>query len=146
MSVQSDFFPFLFCYSYFVSPFSPLFPSFASTYDTVLSLTLLVTARVKEISSLCPRKIFVSCFYALQGDERTLLNCPISRKTLLFLCKVRDYENIHSCGSLSQVAVRETSLLGGLGVSKLEHRSSRMWQTCPVQASSAPVALFQHLR
>ena len=75
-------------------------------------LTLLVTARFKEISSLCPRKMFVPCVYALQGDERTLLNCPISRKALLFLCTVKDCGNIHSCGIISQVAVQETSLEG----------------------------------
>lgn len=34
--------------------------------------TLWVTAMVKEISSLCLRKMFVSCFYALQGDEQTI--------------------------------------------------------------------------
>ena len=75
-------------------------------------LTLLVTARFKEISSNCPRKMCVSCVYALQGDEQTLLNCPISRKTLLSLCTVKDCDNIHSCGIISQVALQETSSEG----------------------------------
>lgn len=98
------------------------------------SLTLLVTARIKEISSLCPRKMFVSCFYALQGGERTLLTVPSAERRSCFSEKglwKHSFPWVYFASSCVGDQLR------GLKMSKLEHMTAGYDK----RAQSRPVPL-----
>lgn len=97
--------------------------------------TLWVTAMVKEISSLCLRKMFVSCFYALQGDEQTIKLSDQQKDSLVSLQSQGLWEHSFLWDYFASSCVGDQ--LGGLRVSKLEHVEAGYGK----RAQSRPVPL-----
>lgn len=135
---------FLSCHLFFLSFLSLNSILLPQTMAQAYPLTLLVTAKVKEISSLCPRKALVSCFYALQGAEQTLLTVPSVEKQSCFSVESGTVRTFIPVGLFRKQLCRR-SVCRAKGEQVRAH-DNRIWQTCPIQASYTPVALFQHLR
>lgn len=136
--------PFLFCHLFLLSPLSLNYILLPQTMTQAYPLTVLETARVKEISSLCSRRVLVSCFYALQGAEQTLLTVPSVEKQSCFSAKSGTVRTFIPVGLFCKQLCRR-SVCRAKGEQVRAH-GNRIWQTCQIQASSTPVALFQHLR
>lgn len=117
---------FLFCHLFFLSFLSLNSLFLPQTMTQAYPLTLLVTARVKEISNLCPRKMLVSCFYAIQGAEQTLLTVPSIEKQSCFSAKSGTMRTFIPVG-LSCKQLCRRSICRGKGEQVRAH-GKRIWQ------------------